>query len=375
VVHAVCLAYDRAQVSSNREPRVPDAVLAPRRIARTVFVIALAGLCLWVLWRFIPALTWALVIAVATWPLRERLVRLGLPPLAAAAVLTLTLGILAILPFALFGAEIAREASAIADVVGQARRGQLEAPAWLSTLPVVGAYAVDWWHTHFTTPETGGRLFEPSRSAETLQWGREAARWVLRRIVIFGFTLLTLLFIYKEGTRLAADAERVGVRLFGAPAKRYGRYSITAVQATVNGLVFVALAEGLVLGIAYIFFGVPYAFTLAAATAVLGIVPFGAPVVLAVASLTLVATSRIAAAIVLFAAGALLFFVVDHTARPALIGGSIKLPFFWALLGVFGGLETFGIVGLFIGPAILAVALTVWREAVEHAGTERVSSA
>lgn len=344
-----------------------DGMLAPRKIARVVFIVVLAALCAWVLWRFVPALVWALVIAVATWPLRERLVAIGFPPVAAAALLTLTLGIVAILPFALFGAEIAREASAIADVIGQARRGQLEAPTWLETFPLLGAYAVDWWHTHFTTPETGGRLFESSRSGEALQWGREAGRFILRRVVIFGFTLLTLLFIYKEGTALAVDAERVAIRLFGAPAKRYGRYGITAVQATVNGLVFVALAEGLVLGIAYVFFGVPYAFLLAAATAVLGIVPFGAPVVLAVASLTLVATSRIVAGIVLFAAGSLLFFIVDHTARPALIGGSIRLPFFWALLGVFGGLEAFGIVGLFIGPAILAVALTVWREAVEHA--------
>jgi predicted PurR-regulated permease PerM len=106
----------------------------------------------------------------------------------------------------------------------------------------------------------------------------------------------------------------------------------------------------------------------------LGIVPFGAPVVLGIAALTLVAAARVGMAILLFAAGSLLFFIVDHTARPALIGGSIRLPFFWALLGVFGGLESFGIVGLFIGPAILAVALTIWREALETPG-ERPSKA
>jgi predicted PurR-regulated permease PerM len=346
---------------------VPDAVLAPRRIARVVFVILLAALCLWVLWHFIPALVWALVIAVATWPLRDRLVRSGLSRTATAVLLTLTLAVLVLVPFGLFGAEIVREAAAIADIVEQARRGQLEAPAWLSALPVVGSYGVEWWHNNFTTPENAGHLFERSRSSEALQMGREAGQWILRRFVILGFTLLTLLFLYKDGARIAADAERVGIKLFGTPAKRYGRYSITAVQATVNGLVFVALAEGLVLGIAYVFFGVPYAFFFAAATAVLGIVPFGAPVVLGIASLTLVAGARIGAGVILFAAGALLFFIVDHTARPALIGGSIRLPFFWALLGVFGGLETFGIVGLFIGPAILAVALTVWREALEKA--------
>jgi predicted PurR-regulated permease PerM len=278
------------------------------------------------------------------------------------------------LPFALFGAEIAREAAGIADIVGQARRGELEAPIWLSEFPLVGGYAVEWWHAHFTTPQDGGQLLHRSPSAETLQWGREAGRWIIRRLVTFGFTLLTLLFLYKSGPQIAADAERLAIRVFGAPARRYGRYSIKAIQATVNGLVFVALAEGLVLGIAYAIFGVPHAIFFAAATAVLGIVPFGAPVVLGIAALTLVAAARVGMAILLFAAGSLLFFIVDHTARPALIGGSIRLPFFWALLGVFGGLESFGIVGLFIGPAILAVALTIWREALETPG-ERPSKA
>jgi predicted PurR-regulated permease PerM len=342
-----------------------NELLVPRKIARVIFVVALAALCIWLLWNFIPALTWAVVIAIATWPLRERAIAAGLSPTATAALLTLCLGSLVILPFGLFGAEIAREAAAIADIVAQARRGELEAPNWLSEFPLVGGYATEWWHAHFTTPQDAARQLDRSRSSEALQWGREAGQWIIRRLVTLGFTLLTLLFLYKQGTQIARDAERLAIRLFGAPAKRYGRFSIRAIQATVNGLVFVALAEGLVLGIAYAVFGVPHAIFFAAATAVLGVVPFGAPVVLGIAALTLVAAARVGQAILLFAAGALMFFIVDHTARPALIGGSIRLPFFWALLGVFGGLEAFGVVGLFIGPAILAVALTMWREALE----------
>jgi predicted PurR-regulated permease PerM len=334
-------------------------------------VIGLAALCIWVLWRFIPALIWAVVIAVATWPLRERIVASGRSAAAAAALLTLCLAVLAILPFALFGAEIARDAAAIAEVIGLARHGELEPPAWVSGLPLVGGYAADWWHAQFTTPENAGHLLGQSRSAEALQWGRVAGRWFVRRLVVFGFTLLILPFLYKDGPRLAADAERLALRLFGAPARRYGRYGIKAVQATVNGLVFVALGEGLVLTLGYILFGVPHPVLFGATTAVFGIIPFGAPVVLAIASLTLVATSRVAAALLLFAIGAGLIFVVDHTVRPVLIGGSIRLPFVWALLGVFGGLETFGIVGLFIGPAILAVALTIWREALGNSDEGR----
>jgi predicted PurR-regulated permease PerM len=327
---------------------------------------------MWVLWRFIPALVWAVVIAVATWPLRERIVGAGLSAAAAACVLTLCLAVLAILPFALFGAEIARDSEAIAEVIGLARHGELEPPAWVSGLPLIGGYAADWWHAHFTTPENAGHLLEQSRSGQALQFGREAGRLFIRRLVVFGFTLLTLPFLYKDGPELAADAERLALRLFGEPARRYGRYSIKAIQATVNGLVFVALGEGLVLALGYILFGVPHPVLFGAATTVFGVIPFGAPVVLAVAALTLIAASRAVAALLLFIIGALLIFVVDHTVRPVLIGGSIRLPFIWALFGVFGGLETFGIVGLFIGPAILAVALTIWREALGNTDNKGV---
>ena len=347
---------------------MPSVFPSRRVVARTIFVVGLVALCIWVLWRFIPALIWALVIAIATWPLRERIVRAGLSPAATAAILTLSLAILAILPFALFGAEIARDTEAIADVIREARHGQLQAPAWLSEFPLIGMYATDWWHAHFGTPKTAGGLLAQSQSAAALQWGREAAQWVIRRLIVFGFTLLTLFFLYKGGSQLAADIERLTLKVFGAPAKRYGRYSIKAVQGTVNGLVFVAIGEGLLLAIGYILFGVPHPVLFGGATAVLAIVPFGAPVILAGASLTLLTSSRLAAALLLFTIGAVVIAIVDHTARPALIGGSIRLPFFWALLGVFGGLEAFGIVGLFVGPAIMAVAITIWREALETAG-------
>jgi predicted PurR-regulated permease PerM len=348
-------------MNASSQPSPPSG---PQRVAGVLFVAVIIALCLWLLWRFIPALVWALVIAVATWPLRERCVRAGLGPTASAALLTAVLGILVVLPVLIFGAEIAREAASITQVVDQARHGQLEPPDWLSTLPLVGPYAVEWWHAHLGAPDMSKQLLDASRSAHAVQFGRDAGRWIIRRLVTLGFTLLALFFLYKNGPRIAADAERLGIWLFGAPAKRYGRFSLTAVRASVNGLVFVGLAEGVILGVAYGFCGVPHPILFSVATAVLGVVPFGAPAVLALASLTLIVGSRLTTGLVLLGAGLVAIFIADHTARPALIGGSIRLPFFWALLGVFGGLEAFGIVGLFVGPAILAVALAIWRETV-----------
>lgn len=324
-------------------------------------MIALIAVCGWVLWSFIPSLVWAGVIAIATWPIRERLVAGGVKPVIAAILLTSLWAFLLVLLVILFGTAIAQEAGAVRALVEQASRGQLAAPDWLARIPVAGQYLAGSWQAHFATPGSGA--INSTETASALGFGRDIGRFVVRRVVILGFTLLALLFLYKDGASVSGDAESIGLRVFGHAAQRYGKFSISAVRATVNGLVFVGLGEGLLLGIAYAFCGVPHPIAFAVASAILGIVPFGAPVVLTVASLTLILDSRLILGLAMLAIGLIAIFIIDHTARPALIGGSIRLPFFWALLGVFGGLEAFGLVGLFVGPAILAVALAIWREA------------
>src|ERR1700744_390787 len=123
-------------------PLPPPSPTPPyMKVARGVFVACLLALCLWVLQGFLPALVWALVIAIATWPARERLVRAGLPPAGAAALLTVAFGLVLVLPVLLFSAELAREARALTDIFEAARRGDLQPPDWLGQLPFVGQYA------------------------------------------------------------------------------------------------------------------------------------------------------------------------------------------------------------------------------------------
>src|SRR5262249_9979358 len=75
----------------------------------------------------------------------------------------------------------------------------------------------------------------------------------------------------------------------------------------------------------------------------------------------------ITAAVLLFVFASIVVFVADHFVRPALIGASTRLPFLWVLLGIFGGLETFGLIGLFVGPAIMAAVIAIWREGAKPA--------
>ena len=76
----------------------------------------------------------------------------------------------------------------------------------------------------------------------------------------------------------------------------------------------------------------------------------------------MLATGSAVAAIALFAVGMVVIFVADHAIRPALIGGATRLPFLWVLLGILGGVESFGLLGLFVGPAIMAALILLWRD-------------
>ena len=118
----------------------------------------------------------------------------------------------------------------------------------------------------------------------------------------------------------------------------------------------------MLLGIAYKLAGVPHPALLGLVTGILSVVPFVSPLVFIGAGLWLFAQSAIIPAIVLVAFGSVVMFVADHFVRPVLIGGSTRLPFVWVLLGILGGVETFGLLGLLLGPALLAVLIALWRE-------------
>jgi predicted PurR-regulated permease PerM len=137
---------------------------------------------------------------------------------------------------------------------------------------------------------------------------------------------------------------------------------IASVHGTVDGLVLVGLGEGFIMGIAYLIAGVPHPTLLGLLTAVAAMVPFGAPVAFGIAALILLTQGSVISAVVIVVLGMVVSFAADHFIRPTLIGSATRLPFLWVLLGILGGVETWGLLGLFLGPAIMAALILLWRE-------------
>ena len=341
------------------------ATWTTQQIVRTALFVAIVLIAVWMLWRFLPALAWAAVLAIATWPLRVALARRGLRPDAIAALLTLTLALALVLPLIMLGVEAARESSTIVEAVRDIRQNGLGTPDWLSHLPWVGDSVANWWRQNLAEPGAARAIFGRSETSGLISFTRTLGIQVASRLTILIFTLLTLFFLYRDGPRLIEEAHRISDRLFGPPGGHLGRNAVAAVRGTVNGLVLVGLGEGVLLGIAYLATGLSHPVLLGLATGVLATVPFGAPLVFVVCALVLLVQAHTTPAIVLLVFGSVVVFIADHFVRPILIGGSTRVPFLWVLLGIFGGLETFGLIGLFLGPAIMSLLVAMWREGAE----------
>jgi predicted PurR-regulated permease PerM len=183
-----------------------------------------------------------------------------------------------------------------------------------------------------------------------------------RNIVKLGVTLLIVFFFYLNGRRIVEQIRRAADHLGGTNLWAYMEPVTRTVNAVLFGLVLTALAQGLLAGIAYAVAGLPVPALLGAATALLALIPFGAPVVWVPAGLAPLLQGNWLAGGGILLWGMLVVSWVDNLIRPMVISASTRVPFLLVFFGVVGGAMAFGLIGLFIGPVVLSVLLTLWKE-------------
>jgi len=194
---------------------------------------------------------------------------------------------------------------------------------------------------------------------------------LLQRVALFFFVLLTLFFVFRDGEGLGRRFLVLVDQWLGDPGERVAENLARVIRGTVNGTVLVALGEGTLIGIGYFEAGVPQPLLFAALTVAFALLPFGAWVVFSVAALVLFFQGTgLLTAFGLFVFGAAVMLIGDNLVQPALIGGAGRLPLLVALIGIFGGMRTFGLIGLFLGPVIMSVLLTIWREWIYPPGSD-----
>jgi predicted PurR-regulated permease PerM len=160
--------------------------------------------------------------------------------------------------------------------------------------------------------------------------------------------------------------QRVGQNCLGNRWSRYVDHLPSALRATVNGTILVGLGVGFLMGICYYLLHIPAPTLLGFITAFGAMIPFVVPVILSIIAISLISQGAMISAIIVVAWGTLVMFVADHFIKPVLIGGAIELPFLAVLFGILGGVETLGILGLFIGPIIMVLFVTLWQESQDR---------
>lgn len=336
-----------------------------QQAARIALAVGLLLLGMYMLEGFLRALVWAGVLAIATWPLYVRTQRrfgAGRHNILLPLLFTAAITLLFVVPLALVAMQLGHEIRVVAGVLADVRANGMAAPDWLARLPFGTAQATAWWSENLTDPADAQALIGRVDRAQVMGFSRQFGAQLAHRGVLFAFTLTTLFFLFRDGPGLANQMRIASRRLLGPHGETLGRQIIASVHGTVDGMVLVGFGVGALLGVGYWLAGVPHPVLLGALTAVAAMIPLGAPLVLGVAALLVLANGSAIAAIVLGVAGMVVIFVADHAIRPALIGGATRLPFLWVLLGILGGVETFGLLGLFIGPAVMAVLILLWRE-------------
>jgi len=341
---------------------VPDPTTA-QKIARYVLIAALVALGVWMLRRFLPALCWSVVLAIATskvydhWLARFRGKRRHV---WAAATFTTIVGVVLIVPLIYAAALALSEAIALArSFIDSARNGPPELPAWLQQIPGVADWIRSAWEDGFSAAGATSAL---THARPTLfEWTRLVGVQLERRTVTLVFTLLTLFFVYLNRDQLREDVLRASRRLFGQALERLLNRAVVAIQATVDGIVLVAVAEGALMGTVYALAGISHPVLLGSITGIFAMVPFAAPVVFGLVAVVHAMQGSVGSAIAVAVSGMVVLFIADHFVRPAIIGGAARLPFLWVLLGILGGIESFGLLGIFLGPTLMAALVAIWQ--------------
>jgi predicted PurR-regulated permease PerM len=334
-----------------------------------VLFVLLAG-CLLVLRPFISALLWAVVLCSSSWPIYSRLLCwFGNRRTLAALAMTLGMILIVLLPFLIVGSTLADNVQDLtAATKNMIADGPPAPPAWLAKVPVFGQSATDYWlslaaDTSKIWPEAQ-RLIEPASS-----WLLKGGLALGGGLIQLAFSIFIAFFLFRDGVAAAGRLTNAVERIGGERGKHLLTVAGNTVRGVVYGILGTALVQAVVAGIGFVIAGVPGAALLALLTFFTSIVPVvGTALTWLPASLWLFHQGSAGWGIFMLVWG---FGVasLDNIVKPWLISQGSDMPFLLIFLGVLGGALTFGFIGVFLGPTLLAVGFRLVEEwnAVNHA--------
>jgi predicted PurR-regulated permease PerM len=336
------------------------------QIVRVAAVVLLVAGCLVVLQPFLGAILAAAILCFSTWPIYRFIEdRSGGRSWLAALVMTLVILFVLVVPLALIAFSFRED---VPQLVENARElfaeGLPGPPDWVKAIPLGGEYLDAAWRELAESRDKLGealkRLLQPAREI-LVKTGFIIADGVLQ------FTLIAFIsyFFYRDGTALAAALRNALNRVAGEFTERLLGIIGGTITGVVYGIVGTGLAQAVAALVGFWIAGVPGAVTLSSLIFVLSIVPAGPPLIWVGATVWLAYGDQPGWAIFMALWGFFVVSGIDNIVKPLLISRGAAMPFMLVLLGVFGGVLAFGFVGIFLGPALLAVGFNLTRRWTE----------
>ncbi|MEA5113679.1 MAG: AI-2E family transporter YdiK [Geobacteraceae bacterium] len=325
-----------------------------------MFIAALAAGSFWILHPFLSAILWAAIIVVATWSVMLRVQAwCGGRRWIAVTVMTVALLLVFFLPFTIAVLSIFERADDIVAWVKSLSAFSIpQPPAWVTGIPFVGTH-IDhrWRELSALQPEV--------LSSQLTPYAKSMVTWFISKAGNVGLLLLNFLFttiiaaiLYASGEKAAHGIRLVAKRLAGKMGEETVVLAARAVKGVALGVVLTALAQSVLGGIGLAVAGIPATVILTGIMFLLCVAQIGPFLVLLPSIIWLYWSGQTFWGTVLVI-WSIPVLVIDNIMRPILIKKGADLPLVLIFAGVIGGLIAFGVVGLFIGPVLLAVTYTL----------------
>jgi len=315
---------------------------------------------------FLTPIAWAGVLAYASWPIATRIRQwCNHHDTLAATISTILAAITLFLPLVWLVWLAQQELSNAYPTLQAFLANPPPVPEPLLSFPWLG----DWLNQQrlvlLDHPQDVSSVIKPWLTANTKDI-TAIIGGVGKNLVKLVFVIVILFFFYRDGTRIVQELRKVLTRFIGERVKDYMLSVGSTTRAVLYGILLTALVQGVVAGLGYWVAGLASPVMFGVFTMMLALIPFGTPIAWGLAGFWLLLEGETGAAIGVWIWGAAVVSQLDNFLRPLFISSVSPIPFLFILFGVLGGLLAFGLVGLFIGPIVLAVIWAVWREWAAH---------
>lgn len=337
-----------------------------RIVLSVLFMSLMIVACIWIIKPFLLGLAWAGTIVIASWPLMIKIQSiLWGKRILAVAVMMILLVMIFVIPISLLANSLVANST---PIIEWAKEGHFVLPTfeWLREIPVIGPKLHSLWNSLLNSG--GNALFDRAKPyiGITTSWFLNQAVQIGSLFIHLGLMLLFSIVLYAKGESIGYSLRHFAARLAPKRGDAAVILASQAIRAVALGVVVTALAQGILGGIGLAVSGIPFATLLTVVMILCCLVQIGPLLVLIPAIIWLYWSGDTTWGTVLLV-WACVVGTMDNVIRPVLIRMGADLPMILILCGVIGGLIAFGLIGLFIGPMILAVSfrlVTVWMEEV-----------